>query len=97
MTWTFRAVLALLRGAVVSWLAFSFSAVAGFSLVLCLGHFDCGQWNLEGGLLWLCLGVVAACGLPFLVFGAHPFLFQLCCLLHVYCLGFSSRLGTMDT
>ena len=49
MTWTFRAVLALLRGAVVSWLAFSFSAVAGFSLVLCLGHFDCGQWKLEGG------------------------------------------------
>ena len=23
--------------------------VAGFSLVLCLGHFDCGQWRLEGG------------------------------------------------
>ena len=37
LTWTFRAVLALLWGAVVSWLAFSFSAVNGFSLVLCLG------------------------------------------------------------
>ena len=29
LTWTFRAVLALLRGAVVSWLAFSLFAVAG--------------------------------------------------------------------
>ena len=49
MTWTFRAVLALLRGAVVSWLAFSLFAVAGFSLVLCLGYIDCGPWKLEGG------------------------------------------------
>ena len=53
MTWTFRAVLALLRGAVVSWLAFSLFAVAGFSLVLCLGHIDCGQWKLEAGESWL--------------------------------------------
>ena len=35
-----RKVLALPWGAVVSWLAFSFSAVAGFLLVLCLGHID---------------------------------------------------------
>ena len=48
MTWTFRAVVALLRGAVVSWLAFSLFAVAGFSLVLRLGYIDCGQWKLEG-------------------------------------------------
>ena len=41
--------MALLRGAVVSWLAFSLFAVAGFSLVLCLGYIDCGQWKLEGG------------------------------------------------
>ena len=65
MTWTFRAVLALLRGAVVSWLAFSFSAVAGFSLVLCLGHIDCGQWRLEGGRpcsgFALGLSIFAAC------------------------------------
>ena len=37
LTWTFRAVLALLRGAVVSWLAFSFSAVAGFHWFSALG------------------------------------------------------------
>ena len=49
MTWTFRAVLALLRGAVVSWLAFSFSAVAGFSLVLCLGHIDWTSRSLKAG------------------------------------------------
>ena len=49
MTWTFRAVVALLRGAVVSWLTFSLFAVAGFSLVLCLGYIDCGQWKLGGG------------------------------------------------
>ena len=49
LSWTFRSVLALLWGAVVPWLAFSFSAVAGFSLVLCLGHIDCGQRKLEGG------------------------------------------------
>ena len=49
LTWTFRAVLALLWGAVVSWLAFSLFAVAGFSLVLCLGYIDCGQWKRKGG------------------------------------------------
>ena len=49
MTWTFRAVLALLRGAVVSWLAFSLFAVAGFSLVLCLGYIDCDNGSLKAG------------------------------------------------
>ena len=40
LPWTLRAILALPWSAVVSWLAFSFSAVAGFSLLLCLGHID---------------------------------------------------------
>ena len=35
---------------IASWLAFSISAVAGFSVVLCLGHIDCGQWKLESEL-----------------------------------------------
>ena len=52
-------------------LAFSFSAVAGFSLVLCLGHIDWGQWKHEDddprGGLWLSAaeeGLGAACAPP---------------------------------
>ena len=53
--------MALLRGAVVSWLAFSVFAVAGFSLVLCLGHIDCGQWKLEGGRVHQALLMAIQC------------------------------------
>ena len=44
------------------------------------------------GLRWLWLGVVMACGLPFLVFGAHPFLSAVFCFCWV-----SSRLRAIRT